>query len=37
VKAFYARYARLDRQAESVIATMGDIPVDIQPEYPERI
>jgi hypothetical protein len=37
VKAFYARYARLDAQAESVIAAMGDIPVDIQPEYPERI
>lgn len=37
VKAFYARYARLDPQAESVIATMAGIPVDIQPEYPERI
>jgi hypothetical protein len=37
VKAFYARYAKLDPEAEAVIATMKDIPVDIQPEYPNKI
>jgi hypothetical protein len=37
VKAFYARYAKLDPEAEAVIATMSAIPVDIQPEYPEKI
>jgi hypothetical protein len=37
VKAFYAKYAVLDSEAETVIATMTHIPVDIQPLYPERI
>jgi hypothetical protein len=37
VKAFYARYAVLDPEARSVIASMAHIPVDIQPIYPERI
>lgn len=37
VKAFYTRYARLDPEAQVVIATMQAIPVDIQPEYPEAI
>ncbi len=37
VKAFYARYAKLDNEARTVIATMQTIPVDIQPLYPERI
>src|SRR3546814_2229314 len=33
VKAFMARYAVLDEQAEAVIGSMKDIPVDIQPAY----
>ena len=37
VKAFYAKYAVLDPEAETVIATMTHIPVDIQPLYPEKI
>jgi hypothetical protein len=37
VKAFYARYVKLDPQAEAVIASMTSIPVDIQPVYPEKI
>jgi hypothetical protein len=37
VTAFYARYAKLDPEAEAVIATMRDIPVDIQPEYPAAL
>jgi hypothetical protein len=37
VKAFYARYAKVDPQAQGVIATMQSIPVDIQPIYPEQI
>jgi hypothetical protein len=37
VKAFYAKYARLDPEAEAVIAAMSGIPVDIQPIYPEAI
>lgn len=37
VKAFYARYARLDPDAGAVIATMKAIPVDIQPDYPETL
>ena len=36
-KAFFARYARLDDHARAAIAAMGDIPVDIDPIYPERI
>lgn len=37
VKAFYAKYAVLDAQAQTVIASMSHIPVDIQPIYPEKI
>ena len=35
--AFFDAHAHLDAHAEAVIATMGDIPVDIQPLYPEAI
>jgi hypothetical protein len=37
VKAFLGKYAVLDPEAESVIASMGNIPVDIRPIYPDRI
>ncbi|NNM76120.1 hypothetical protein HJG53_04250 [Sphingomonas sp. ID1715] len=37
VKAFYAKYAVLDPEAQAVIATMSNIPVDIQPIYPEKL
>ena len=37
VKAFMAKYAVLDDRAEKVIASMKDIPVDIQPLYPDRV
>jgi hypothetical protein len=37
VKVFYARYAHLDPEAQAVIDTMRNIPVDIQPDYPEQI
>jgi hypothetical protein len=36
-KAFLDRYGRLDPDAQAVIATMGHIPVDIQPTYPSRV
>ena len=36
-KAFLDRYGRLDPEAQAVIATMGHIPVDIQPVYPTRV
>jgi len=36
-KAFLAKWGTLDAQAKSVIASMGDIPVDIRPIYPDRI
>jgi hypothetical protein len=36
-KAFLDRYGRLDPEAQGVIATMGHIPVDIQPVYPTRV
>jgi hypothetical protein len=36
-QAFYAKYARLDPQAQAVIASMSAIPVDIQPVYPEKV
>jgi Peptidase family M49 len=36
-KAFLDRYGRLDPEAEAVIATMGHIPVDIQPIYPASV
>ena len=35
--AFFDAHAHLDTHAEAVIATMGGIPVDIQPRYPEAI
>lgn len=37
VKAFYARYAVIDPEAQAVIDSMSGIPVDIQPIYPARI
>ena len=37
MKAFFDRYAHLDAPAKAVIATMGDIPVDIAPVYPDGI
>ena len=36
-QAFYAKYAKLDPQAQAVIASMANIPVDIQPVYPEKV
>ena len=36
-KAFLDRWATLDPEAEKVIASMQDIPVDIRPIYPDRI
>ena len=37
MNAFFDRYAKLDPEAESVIATLKDIPVDIAPIYPDKI
>lgn len=37
VSAFLSRYAVLDAEAEAVIASMGEIPIDIRPFYPDRI
>ncbi|WP_106640117.1 dipeptidyl-peptidase 3 family protein [Allosphingosinicella vermicomposti] len=37
MKAFFDRYAKLDGNARGVLATAGNIPVDIQPIYPSRI
>jgi hypothetical protein len=37
MKALFDRYAHLDAPARAVIATLGDIPVDIAPVYPDRI
>ena len=37
VKAFLGKYAVLDAEAQQVIGTMKDIPVDIRPAYPGRI
>lgn len=37
MNAFFDRYAKLDPQAEQVIATLKDIPVDIAPIYPEKL
>ena len=37
MNAFFDRYAKLDEEAQSVIATLKDIPVDIAPVYPEKI
>ena len=36
-KAFLETHAVLDNEAKSIIASMTDIPVDIEPVYPERI
>ncbi|MDB5671833.1 MAG: hypothetical protein JWO25_2792, partial [Alphaproteobacteria bacterium] len=36
-KAFFARYARLDSNARTVLATMTSIPTDIQPIFPNRV
>ena len=36
-KAFLAKYAVLDPEAEKVIGSMAHIPVDIRPVYPDRI
>jgi hypothetical protein len=35
--ALFDRYAKLDAEAEAVIATLKDIPVDITPVYPDRL
>ncbi|MGH6707012.1 MAG: dipeptidyl-peptidase 3 family protein, partial [Sphingomicrobium sp.] len=37
VNAFLGKYAVLDPEAQQVIGTMKDIPVDIRPVYPDRI
>ncbi len=36
-QAFLDKYAKLDANAEAVIASLTDLPVDIQPVYPERL
>ena len=36
-KAFMAKWAKLDAEAEAAIAAMGALPVDIRPVYPEEI
>ncbi len=36
-KAFFAKWAKLDPNAEAVIIQMGNIPVDIEPIYPDKI
>ena len=36
-KAFLAKYAVMDQEAQTVTGTMGGIPIDIWPVYPERI
>lgn len=36
-KAFFERHARLDAEAQAVLATAGHIPVDIQPVYPNAV
>ena len=35
--AFFDAHAHLDAHADAVIVTMADIPVDIQPRYPDAI
>jgi hypothetical protein len=37
MNALFDRYAKLDPEAEKVIATLKDIPVDIAPIYPDRL
>jgi hypothetical protein len=36
-KAFFARYSKLDANAESILAMTAGIPTDIQPIYPDRV
>jgi hypothetical protein len=36
-KAFLDKWAVLDPEAEKVIASLGHIPVDIRPIYPDRV
>ncbi len=36
-RAFFDQYARLDEEARAVLASASHIPVDIQPDYPDRI
>jgi hypothetical protein len=36
-KAFLEKYGKLDGAADNVIATLGDIPTDIQPAYRSRL
>ena len=36
-RAFFERYAKLDENARAVLVTAASIPVDIQPDYPERV
>jgi hypothetical protein len=37
MNAFFDKYAKLDPNAEAVIATLKDIPVDIAPIYPDKL
>ncbi len=37
MKAFLAKYAHLDAQAEAVLSGMADIPTDIKPIYPDKV
>lgn len=37
MKAFLAKYAHLDAEAEAVLAKMNDIPTDIKPIYPDKV
>jgi hypothetical protein len=37
MKALFDRYAHLDDPARAVIATLGDVPVDIAPVFPDRV
>jgi hypothetical protein len=36
-KAFFARFSKLDTNAQAVLATTKDIPTDVQPLYPDRV
>ncbi|WP_375205405.1 dipeptidyl-peptidase 3 family protein [Hyphococcus sp.] len=36
-KAFLKKYARLDKNAENIIASLTDLPVDIQPVYDDEL
>jgi hypothetical protein len=37
MRAFFDRYARLDAEAQAVLATTARIPTDIRPIWPDRI